>query len=63
MTHCQPDYIGDGVYVRHDGYSVVLTTERASGRTDTIYLEPQVLAALLAWLKRISSAQEGKVQS
>lgn len=62
MTHCQPDYLGDGVYARHDGYSVVLTTERAIGRTDTIYLEPEVLAALLAWLKRIGAVQEGTVQ-
>lgn len=61
MTHCQPDDLGDGVHVRHDGYSVVLTTEGTS-RPQIIYLEPEVLAKLVAWLKRIGAVQEGTVQ-
>lgn len=33
-------YIGDGVYARWDGMSVLLETERNNG-THFIYLEPQ----------------------
>lgn len=33
-------YIGDGVYARWDGMSVLLETERYNG-THYIYLEPQ----------------------
>ena len=33
-------YIGDGVYARWDGFSVLLETERDTGK-HYIYLEPQ----------------------
>lgn len=36
-------YIGDGVYARWDGFSVLLKTERDNG-THYIYLEPQHVA-------------------
>lgn len=48
MTHCQPAYLGDGVYARHDGYSVVLTTKRAGGRTDTTVLLSRIALPQLA---------------
>ena len=48
-------YIGDGVYADFDGYSVVLTTERLEfSNVATIYMEPEVLAALnryVGWVK------------
>jgi len=40
-------YLGDGVYVDHDGWQVRLTTETAAARaTNTIYLEKTALDAL-----------------
>ena len=38
-------YIGDGVYVVHDGFHLVLTSSDGY-RINTIYLEPSVWAAL-----------------
>lgn len=43
--------LGDGVYIAFDGYMVVLTTEDGVSATNTIYLEPAVVAQFLAWLK------------
>jgi len=40
------DYLGDGVYVRFDGYSIVLYLDNGYGEHTTIALEPEVLAAL-----------------
>jgi len=45
-------YLGDGVYVEQDEYSgIVLTTENGIQITNTIVLEPQVIANLFAYLK------------
>lgn len=40
-------YVGDGVYIDHDGYSFVLTTEDGVKATNTIYFEPSVWKQLL----------------
>jgi hypothetical protein len=40
-------YLGDGLYVSHDGWQICL---RASGAR--VYLEPAVWYELLAWVKR-----------
>jgi len=39
-------HLGDGVYADFDGFMVVMTTENGIEVTNTIYLEPEVLAAL-----------------
>ena len=48
-------YLGDGVYARTPihGQSnlIILTVEDGTRTTNTIYLEPDVLHALLQWLK------------
>ncbi len=48
-----PDYIGDGVYVGHDGYQIWLRTERITEEGQAIIheiaLEPGVWNALLAY--------------
>lgn len=46
-------YIGDGVYARWDGMSVLLETERGNG-THYIYLEPSHIQNLirLVWIDR-----------
>lgn len=45
-------YIGDGVYVRTDGFAITLTTENGICATNEIYIEPDVLRALIAYCKR-----------
>lgn len=44
-------YLGDGVYIAHDGYSLILTTENGISITNTIVLEPEVVAALSAYMR------------
>ena len=39
-------YLGDGVYVRFDGYGIMLMANHHETPTDKIYLEPAVLAEL-----------------
>jgi len=47
------EYLGDGAYaeVDEDG-RLVLTTENGLRATNTIYFEPDTLAALLAYIDR-----------
>ena len=47
------EYLGDGVYVDQNAVSgaLVLTTEDGYSTTNVIYLEPEVLDALLRYLK------------
>lgn len=40
-------YLGDAVYYRSDGYGVTLTTENGFAETNRIYLESEVIGALL----------------
>lgn len=49
------DYIGDSVYVQHDGYHIILTTEngRPGDPSNHIALEPSVLEALNRYVARI----------
>jgi hypothetical protein len=47
------DYIGDGVYVEFDGYVITLKANDIHHPTDTIYLEPDVLAALNRFAQRM----------
>lgn len=45
-------YIGDGVYVSTDGFSIILTTENGVCATNEIYLEPLVLKNLADYCKK-----------
>lgn len=47
-------YLGDGVYAHHDGWHVVLTVENGMGPTETICLEPEVLAALARYVASLT---------
>jgi hypothetical protein len=47
------EYLGDGVYADFDGFSVVLTTEDGYRATNTIVLEPEVIAALQRFVERL----------
>lgn len=45
-------YLGDSVYATVDNFHpLVLTTENGFGPTNTIVLEPEVIAALVAFLR------------
>ncbi len=46
------EYLGDGVYVDHDGVHIVLTTENGIEATNTIYLMADVYTQLQAWAER-----------
>jgi len=51
-------YLGDSVYADFDGYAVVLTTENGLGPSNTIVLEPEVIAALDRYVKQLREAIE-----
>ena len=53
MSTKEVEYLGDGVYVSHDGFMLRLSTER-EGREHYIYLEPAVLNALYEYVRRRS---------
>ena len=39
-------YLGDSVYAEHENGMIKLTTDNGMGASNTIYLEPEVMAAL-----------------
>ncbi len=45
-------YLGDGAYVSHDGYALVLTAEDGARVHATIVLEPETLVALIRYAIR-----------
>lgn len=46
-------YIGDGVYVEFDGYSLILTTENGITVTNRIVLEPEVYRDLRLYVESL----------
>lgn len=46
------DYLGDGAFAHYDGFNVWLTTEDGISETNTVCLEPEVLRAFIAYVKR-----------
>ena len=42
-------YLGDGLYASYDGYMLTLTADKGSFER-SVYLEPAVWAALLAYM-------------
>ncbi len=46
-------YLGDGVYMVYDGYSLHLTTEDGISATNTIVLEPEVWQSFDRYTKEI----------
>ena len=53
----EKDYLGDGVYINNDGYALIMTTENGVEATNTIYLEPTVIFALLRYIKRMENME------
>ena len=46
------EYLGDGVYLEHDGYLIRLYTCDGILVTSEVYLEPEVLEAFLRVIKK-----------
>ena len=51
-------YLGDGVYIGHDQYHIILTTEDGINETNRILLDPSVLYNMNAYIERLRNAQE-----
>jgi hypothetical protein len=45
-------YLGDGAYAEFDGYQLCVTAENGVEVTNTVYLDPSVLMALLRFAGR-----------
>lgn len=60
MTTRTKVYLGDGLYADHDGYQLCLTAENGMDVSDTVYLDSEVWAALVRYVKRIHDAQEAQ---
>jgi len=45
-------YLGDGLYAEWSGYDLILYASNGEKRTNTVYLDQEVLANLLVWLKK-----------
>lgn len=52
------EYLGDGVYIRDDGYHLVLMTGNHIHPDNIIYLDDQVVDALLDYIKRRNETDE-----
>ena len=51
------DYLGDSVYAEFDGYGYILTTDNGCGSSNIIYMEPEVLSALMRFVDRMKTAK------
>ncbi len=47
------EYLGDGVYIGHDGYQLWLSVEGGNEAPCFIAIEPAVFKSLLAYAKKI----------
>jgi hypothetical protein len=52
-----PEYLGDAVHARFDGWQIELRTE--DDRRQVIYLEPSVYRALVAFAVRVGVDKRG----
>ena len=53
-------YLGDGVYADYDGYHVVLTTEDGISTTNKICLDPNVMEALVDYIKKLNGDENDR---
>ncbi len=51
------EYLGDGLYVSHDGWQIILRAPRIEG-DHWVALEPNVFVALVDYARRIREARE-----
>lgn len=53
-------YLGDGCYVRFDGYALWLTTEDGISVQNEICLEPEVYGALVEYVAALRPSEREK---
>ncbi len=51
-------YLGDAVYVKFDGYHIILTTEYRIRATNIIALEPSVFTALIDYKNKLEAIKK-----
>jgi hypothetical protein len=51
----KPEYIGDGVYVEHDGYRFILKVNDYDNPSDIVALEPEVFANLIKYAEKLKA--------
>jgi hypothetical protein len=59
FTKATKEYLGDGVYVRFDGFGYTVTTEDGISIQNTVYLEPDVYQELVNYVNRIRVSTAG----
>jgi len=62
MNKSIQDYLGDGVYIEFDGYNIILKANHHITPTDIIYLEPNVLANLLSFIKDLENYNRSELR-
>lgn len=56
MATILEQYLVDGLYAEFDGYHVVLKANSSTDPTDTVYLDPHVLASFEKFIKGCRAA-------
>lgn len=51
-------YIGDGVYIKDEGFKIVLTTEDGVSVKNEIHIEPMEFKAIVDYVKRMGWSSE-----
>jgi hypothetical protein len=54
-------YLGDGLYVSHDGYTIRLRAADAYGGQQIVYLEPSVLRAFERYVTELKERPEALI--
>ena len=54
------DYMGDGVYIEDEGFSVKLTTEDGISVQNTIVIEPLVWDSIERYMRRVERNRDGQ---
>lgn len=52
-----PTYLGDGLYVTHDDYQVEIYAHNGLEKTNSVFLPPEELRSLLAYLNKLVGAR------
>ena len=54
------EYLGDGLYVRNDGWQLILMANSHEHPTDTVALDGHTLANFLKYVKRLEEKEEAE---
>lgn len=59
------EYIGDSVYIQHDGFHIILTTENGlpDDPSNKVALSPNVIRGLLRYCRKVEEEYDAEVVS